>query len=171
MPLPIPDAGPTSVIQFAVDVAVHAKPAGKVSAIEPLLALADRARPPAGNGLLSPPTGLIVSERLTLEVALVESFTVNVGLKVPGAVGVPEKWPVESMLIPLGYPVTDQVYGGAPPLAVNKTGLYGVPTVPADSSAGLVMLSAGGGRMTKLRVVSTIGVGGDAVSCIVIWTV
>jgi hypothetical protein len=52
---------------------------------------------------------LIVNERLTLTVALVESFTVNFGLKVPETVGVPPKWPVESMLIPLGWPLTDQV--------------------------------------------------------------
>jgi len=56
-------------------------------------------------------TEVIVKEILALNVVFPESFTVNCGLKIPGAtVGVPPNEPVDGlMLIPSGRPVADQV--------------------------------------------------------------
>jgi len=49
---------------------------------------------------------------------------VNFGLKIPAAVGVPPKPPVDaSILIPGGRPVPDQVKPApVPPLAANRIG-------------------------------------------------
>ena len=52
----------------------------------------------------------MVKERVTLAVALPESFTVNCGLKEPKTVGVPLNTPVDGLIFrPLGSPVCDQV--------------------------------------------------------------
>jgi hypothetical protein len=54
---------------------------------------------------------------------LSESFAVTVKLKVPLAVGVPERMPVaDARVRPAGRlpEVTDQVYAGTPPVALNE---------------------------------------------------
>ena len=53
---------------------------------------------------------MIVKGRLTLKVVFAESVTMNLGLKMPDVVGVPPNAPVvESILMPDGKPVADQV--------------------------------------------------------------
>jgi hypothetical protein len=52
----------------------------------------------------------IIKGMLTLKLVLPESVTMNCGLKIPAAVGVPPNAPDdELMLIPGGRPVADQV--------------------------------------------------------------
>jgi hypothetical protein len=84
----------------------------------------------------------MVKGRLLLKDAWTTSVTVNCGLKLPKTVGMPPNAPVVgSMFIPLGSAVADQMYPPAPPLAVNVTGPYGRPCVPADSDAGPVIFN------------------------------
>jgi hypothetical protein len=52
------------------------------------------------------------------------------------------------MLNPFGSPVADQLKVPVPPVAVNVTGPYAAPTVPAGKDAGPVMLG-GGALMVK----------------------
>lgn len=67
--------------------------------------------------------GFIVNGRTTFAVALLESFTVNCGLKLPGLPdGVPLNAPPELIAIPPGNPVAVQVYPPVPPLAPKLTG-------------------------------------------------
>jgi hypothetical protein len=62
---------------------------------------------------------------------------VTVNVKLPDAVGVPERTPAEESTSPEGNapPVTANVCGARPPDAVNVW-LYGVPCTPPTSAAG-----------------------------------
>ena len=75
---------------------------------------------------------------------LLLSWTPTVRLNVPVAVGVPESTPLVGFMDrPLGWPETDQVYGGAPPEAVIAAAVYAVPSVAiAGLSPVLVIDSA-----------------------------
>jgi hypothetical protein len=59
--------------------------------------------------------------KLPLAVALAASVTVTVKLKLPATVGVPEIAPLAFIDNPFGRlpDVTDQLYGGVPPVALT----------------------------------------------------
>ena len=103
------------------------------------------------------------------------SLTCTVKLKVPKAVGVPERVPAEESVKPAGKaPVRRlKLYGAMPPLPV-KVWLYGVPSEPFGSIEGAmpivgqviwivyarppVQLLASPAWMVKLNVPVTVGV-------------
>jgi hypothetical protein len=80
------------------------------------------------------PGGLIVSDNAAVAAPDALSVTFTVKFAVPAAVGVPEIVPPALRFIPAGSDplATDQVYGGAPPLAASACE-YAVPTVPTGS--------------------------------------
>jgi len=61
-------------------------------------------------------------------------------------VGVPLRMPAVDKVSPAGSvpDVTDQLYGGVPPLAANVW-LYSVPTVPEGRGLAVSITSGGGG--------------------------
>src|SRR5581483_1138906 len=95
------------------------------------------------QGAAEDAAALMVSASVTLAVAWFESVTVKLGLYDPCEpdAGVPPSAPVLRLMVkPFGRPVAVQVYPPAPPLAVNCTGPYPVPTVPRESDAGAVIV-------------------------------
>jgi hypothetical protein len=69
-------------------------------------------------------------------------MTVTVMLLVPDAVGLPEIWPEEALIVrPAGNPVADQAYGVVPPLAATGAE-YATPTI-AVASEEVVIASTG----------------------------
>ena len=69
------------------------------------------------------------------------SRTATVRLKVPDAVGVPERTPVEGLIVtPEGWPETDHVYGAVPPVATTAWAVYAVPAVPVDGLRAAVVM-------------------------------
>lgn len=73
------------------------------------------------------------------------SFTTKMKVLVPDPVGVPDSTPVLANVGELRpvlqeplQPVTAQVYGAVPPLAVSAV-LYGVPTVPLGRGLGVMI--------------------------------
>jgi hypothetical protein len=88
---------------------------------------------PEGSGLGSviAGVGLIVSGIVAVPVAPLGSNTENAGVRFPEAVGVPARRPVESMDIPPGKPIADQVGGPESPMAWRVVLGYGLFTVEA----------------------------------------
>jgi hypothetical protein len=90
-----------------------------------------------------------------LAVAPLLSFTVTVTEELPGAVGVPEMLPVLlEMLRPAGKPDAENLYGGAPPVAL-KPRLKLPPTVAAGTVPAKVMLS-GAALTVTVKVVLAV---------------
>jgi hypothetical protein len=73
------------------------------------------------------------------------SVTLAVKLNVPAVVGVPEIWPAEESVSPLGSApaLTVQVYGVVPPLAARVVE-YAVPSLAGGNDDGVVISSGCG---------------------------
>jgi hypothetical protein len=86
---------------------------------------------------------LIVTEYSFVAVAEAASVTRTVKVEEPAAVGVPLKTPPADRSSPAGrVPAdTDQLFVPVPPVAVSVW-LYAVPTVPAGSEAGEIVIPA-----------------------------
>ena len=105
---------------------------------------------PAGSGLtvvIDSAAGSTVTANAFVAVPPPVTWTVK--LEVPAALGVPLKTPAEDSVSPAGSApeVTDQPYGGVPPVAANVW-LYALPTVPAGSGDDVVIDSAAGSTVT-----------------------